>query len=118
MPKATHLNKGEGIEARPSYTCILTPDTPEYLCEEEDEDLTTSHHPPSQITFISIDTSSTISPLTSKNPTHEPSPERPSTNSPSPNAPHTNNSPIPAQATYHPPTNLTKSYNTCTHHSH
>jgi hypothetical protein len=45
---------------------------------------TTSHCPPPQISFISIDTPSTISPLTSKNPTYEPSPEKHSIPVPTP----------------------------------
>jgi hypothetical protein len=67
---------GEEVEAGPSHTRQLTPDTPEYTFEEEDEDLTPSHHLLSRIPFISIDTPSTVSPLTSENPTHKPSPER------------------------------------------
>jgi hypothetical protein len=71
-------NIEEEVEAGPSHT-RQTPDTPEYTFEEEDEDPTPSHHPLSQISLISIDTPSTISPLTSENPPHEPSPERCST---------------------------------------
>jgi hypothetical protein len=66
----------EEVEAGPSHTQELTPDMPEFTFEEEDEDPTTSHHLLPQIPFVSIDTPSTISPLTSENPTHEPSPER------------------------------------------
>jgi hypothetical protein len=66
----------EEVEAGPSHIRQLTPDTPEYTFEEEDEDPTPSHHPLSQIPFVSIDTPSTISPLTSENPTCKPSPER------------------------------------------
>jgi hypothetical protein len=66
----------EEVEAAPSHTQQLTPDTPEYTFKEEDEDPTPSHHLLSRIPFISIDTPSTVSPLTSENPTCEPSPER------------------------------------------
>jgi hypothetical protein len=66
----------EEVEAGPSHTRQLTPNTPEYTFEEEDKDLTSSHHPLSQIPFVSIDTPSTVSPLTSENPTCKPSPER------------------------------------------
>jgi len=66
----------EEVEAGPSHTQQLSPDTPEYTFEEEDEDPTLSHHPLSRIPFVSIDTPSTVSPLTSENTTREPSPER------------------------------------------
>jgi hypothetical protein len=66
----------EEVEAEPSHTRQLTPDIPEYTFEEEDEDPTPSHHLLSQIPFVSIDTPSTVSPLTSEYLTCEPSPER------------------------------------------
>jgi hypothetical protein len=66
----------EEVESGPSHTQQLTPDTPEYTFKEEDEDPTPSHHPLSRILFVSIDTPSTISPLTSENLTHKPLPER------------------------------------------